>query len=1100
MNTIKLVTRRITSMLTAIVVIIISTGAISLPQVNEHNISRFTTANGLNNNNITVIFTDSKGLLWIGTNDGLSRYDGYRFKTYRYCDTEDNCIAGNMIRAIDETSDANIWIATAEHGLCMWQRTTDDFICLINNPKIKDLPESDILGMRVIDNKIYVKTPNFLSVIDPATYNVFSTPIVENLIRKFNHGQVTITPIHNSKQILISGIDGNHIFDVEKQSFVKSGYSPKDKGSTYSAINCGKHLAVTTNNGISVFDSLLILQRGYPTVDYDFNNTAIAAAGDTALWIVGENRLAYLSLNDGELHTIISDINSSRETGTIGISTVLEDKNHNLWVGTKHNGLMRIDLKSPKFNSYTFDNETDIPAMLSGLNIDIDGTMIFAAGNKGVGIISKPTGYKASTLKFIKIQDREAITTLIRKDKTIWIGTNEGIFIVNQDNNKVTEFDYSGMKEFKNLIGQNKITGLLEDRLNNIWIATSFGLFKYNGSTITSYFCESYTKTGLCNDWVNVVYEDRQGWIWVGTNEGVKYLIPGESEFLHNPNLTGQPKNISNNHVLSFCQISDQEIMIGTRSGLTVFSKTNNSFSIFPYNSLLTNDVINNIVIDGQKQIWIGTNNGVAMINQANQITNFHKRDGLRNSYFFRGTMAMYEGKVFFAGSNGIDFIDPADIRTNHIMPDLKISDITLVQHNGSKKSLQIKDGSLSLKYRNNTAIVIDFSSLDYTYPERCLYKVFVEGTDQKWSIPSNNSQLTLHSLQPGSYVVNILGTNGDQIWSDQPVQLKIDIRPPLWKTKYAYIFYFVIALVILHLFGNYRLLKIKKDYQNLEQKSQAKGILEEQRDRLAKVHQSLKDSISYAKRIQEALIPSEDMVRMLFPEAFVYFRPKDIVSGDFYWSFENDEKQIIVVADCTGHGVPGAFMSIIGLDLIKNAVEQQMEYDPATILWILNKGIHATFAINSTTDSDGFHINDGMDISICVIDKATNTMTYAGGMSSIYLVRDNEMFTYKGDRRPIGSVASGETYQFEKQTIELQNKDYIYLFTDGYSDQFGGPEGKKFKYRRFRHLLLNIHKLPSQDQKNIIHQKLEEWIGTKYEQVDDILIMGFAYIQQDNN
>ena len=186
--------------------------------------------------------------------------------------------------------------------------------------------------------------------------------------------------------------------------------------------------------------------------------------------------------------------------------------------------------------------------------------------------------------------------------------------------------------------------------------------------------------------------------------------------------------------------------------------------------------------------------------------------------------------------------------------------------------------------------------------------------------------------------------------------------------------------------------------------------------------------------------------------------------------------------------------MSIIGLDLIKNVVEQQQVYDPATILYILNKGIHTTFAAKVNAEPAGFHMNDGMDIAICVIDKNKHELSFAGAMSSIYLIRDNEILSYKGDRKPIGSVDYNGINQFEKQIIQLQNRDFIYLFSDGFADQFGGPEGKKFKYRRFRHLLLNIHKLPAEDQKNIIHQKFEEWIGVKYEQIDDVLVLGFSY------
>ncbi len=1067
-------------------------------QVNEFNVSSYNTSNGICNDDITTLFTDSSGLLWIGTNDGLMRFDGYRFTSYRYRANDSNCIAGNIIRDIDEGPDGNLWIATAEYGICIWHRRSDKFVCLNNNPSKTQLPESDILGMKIINNKVMVKTKNYLSIIDPITFNIESAPIIENLTRKYALGKVSMVPVRGGSEIFIGGIDGCHLYNIDNKRFVKSGDFLNSIRSVYQIEPMGDKWMISSNSGLYICDDSLNMTNEYPLYRYDFGNSGISTAGDTAIWIVGNNSLEYINIKTGELKTYINDINPTKETGVFGVSTIFEDNHHNLWVGTKHSGLLRLDLKKPKFAQLNFINDHVFPAQVSELNINDKGTLFFAAGTKGVGI-SHYAGQRQNNLKvnYIKIEDKEVTSILLRKDGNIWIGTDAGIHIMRSYDYRITEFDYTKQKEFENLIGQNKINALMEDKLGNVWIATSFGLFKYNGKSIISYFCRSINgDTELCNDWVNTVYEDKQGWIWVGTNEGLRYMAPGDNDFTYVCNTNAEETIIANNHVLSFGQLSDHEILIGTRSGLTTFSKNNNSLYIFPNNRQLNNDAINTIVIDDLKQIWVGTNNGASLIKKTQEILNFHNRDGLRNTYFQKKSLLLNNGIVYFAGVNGINYIDPADITINNTTSKLVFSNITSEHRNGSLKQIQINTPEIRLRYKRGQIINFEFSSLDFTFPERCLYKTFIEGYDQRWSKPDENSTLTVYSLPPGKYTLNVMGSNSDHVWEMEPLQVKINIVPPLWQTKYAYAFYFLMMLVVLHLLGNYRLLKIRRKYHSLEAKSNSKILIEEQRNQLATVHQSLTDSINYAKRIQEALIPSEEVVRTLFNEAFVYFRPKDIVSGDFYWSYENDTKQIIIVADCTGHGVPGAFMSIIGLDLIKNAVEQQQLYNPAHMLTLLNRGIHSTFASSGNNDAKGFHINDGMDIAVCVIDKPTGTMEFAGGMSTIYLIRDNEMFSYKGDRRPIGSVASGETYEFEQHTIQLQDNDFIYMFSDGYADQFGGPEGKKFKYRRFRHLLLNIHKLPAMDQKNIIHQKFEEWIGDSYEQIDDILILGFSYTQ----
>jgi serine phosphatase RsbU (regulator of sigma subunit) len=186
--------------------------------------------------------------------------------------------------------------------------------------------------------------------------------------------------------------------------------------------------------------------------------------------------------------------------------------------------------------------------------------------------------------------------------------------------------------------------------------------------------------------------------------------------------------------------------------------------------------------------------------------------------------------------------------------------------------------------------------------------------------------------------------------------------------------------------------------------------------------------------------------------------------------------------------------MSIIGYDLIRNIIEIQGVDCPAQILNQLNHQLSRTFR-NNYIDKGlaNSEVNDGMDLSLCVIDFVNHSIEFAGAYNSLYLVRDNEIVTYDGNRFSVGFQNAKE--MFTKQVISLEPNDVIYLFSDGYVDQFGGPEGKKFKNRRFRHLLLNIHKLPFDDQKSILHQKMEEWMGSSYEQLDDILLIGFKPI-----
>jgi serine phosphatase RsbU (regulator of sigma subunit) len=231
-------------------------------------------------------------------------------------------------------------------------------------------------------------------------------------------------------------------------------------------------------------------------------------------------------------------------------------------------------------------------------------------------------------------------------------------------------------------------------------------------------------------------------------------------------------------------------------------------------------------------------------------------------------------------------------------------------------------------------------------------------------------------------------------------------------------------------------------------------------------------------------MMPSEKTFKRLLPNSFVYHKPRDIVSGDFYWIYERNTKVFIAAVDCTGHGVPGAFMSILGVELFRKITQFQIE-DPGMILSYINEDFSRIFG-----DIEDISLKDGMDISFCVFDKSNYMMDYAGAFNPIYIIRDNKINETKGNRFSVSMEKKQESYEFETHKISLVKGDMVYLFSDGYADQFGGYEGKKFKYRRFRHMLLNIHKMPLEDQKAYLDESIEAWKGTN-EQVDDILIIG---------
>lgn len=258
------------------------------------------------------------------------------------------------------------------------------------------------------------------------------------------------------------------------------------------------------------------------------------------------------------------------------------------------------------------------------------------------------------------------------------------------------------------------------------------------------------------------------------------------------------------------------------------------------------------------------------------------------------------------------------------------------------------------------------------------------------------------------------------------------------------------------------------------------------QKEQIEEYFVQVTDSIKYAQKIQEAILPPESHVRRLLPDSFIFYKPKDIVSGDFYWLGEAEDRVYFAAVDCTGHGVPGAFMSIVGYNQLKQAIITTNGGTPAQILDHLNIGVTETLHQKDENSTS----KDGMDIAICSLNHKTKELQFAGAFNPLYLLRNGEIIQTKGDKYPIGSFLDGATPNFTNNTIQLEEGDQLYIFSDGYADQFGGPRGKKMMYKKFRDTLIANSEKDLSIQKDLLKDHLLNWMGEE-EQVDDILVIG---------
>ena len=409
------------------------------------------------------------------------------------------------------------------------------------------------------------------------------------------------------------------------------------------------------------------------------------------------------------------------------------------------------------------------------------------------------------------------------------------------------------------------------------------------------------------------------------------------------------------------------------------------------------------------------------------------------------------------------------------------------------------------LEFKNNE-ITFEYSSTFYEFEEQTLYSYRLIGYNKKWSKWTTETKFPYTNLFEGDYVFEVKAKN---IYGKESIvtSFEFTILSPWYRAIWALASYFVLAIVFIWLIVKINTRRLKKDKERLEQivtertkeirmqnveLEQQKNEITEQHDRIADQQKNIMASIQYASRIQEAVLPPGELLEDLLDEHFVLFRPRDIVSGDFYWATRKENKAIIVAADCTGHGVPGAFMSMLGVSFLNEIVNKLDTMHANLILNDLRDSIKNSLR---QTGKDN-EAKDGMDVALCIIDYDNMQLEYAGAFNSLYLIRDNELIRYDADRMPIG-IYIKERESFTNHVVDLKKGDNFYIFSDGYVDQFGGDRGSKIMAKRFRNILLDNHKKPVHEQKAALEIFLDDWQthtdekGETYKQIDDILVIG---------
>ncbi len=621
-------------------------------------------------------------------------------------------------------------------------------------------------------------------------------------------------------------------------------------------------------------------------------------------------------------------------------------------------------------------------------------------------------------------------------------------------------------------------------------------LYYNKGKWIKEKNIEGITET------VSSISEDHLGNLWMGTlNEGVIKMNVrsfrdkriNEVEIFKFGNDQGVPSGPT-----LISQISGR-LIIGTSKGLYKFVSVHNIFEPDSSFGAVFSDgshYIHRTSNQNNEKVWM-----VSFEQSRNKYQSGYLSYQSGNGYHFvyqpfarisesiqHSIFESGDGIVWFGGPEGIYRFDPKVNKSYNTVFHTLIRKVSLSNgdtlfggtnyNNEGYTSLHQPSAIKPVLPYTQNSISFEFASLSGENESLQTYSYLLEGYDKKWSDWSGQSAKEYTNLNEGSYILrvkskNIFGSEGTQ------ATFSFTILSPWYRTTLAYMGYMVLlALLILSIVKIYT-----RNLRSIIQERTAEVV--RQKNEIEIINKEITDSIHYASRIQSAILPPEDYLSSILSDYFILYMPRDIVSGDFYWMHSENDRLITVTADCTGHGVPGAFMSMLGTAFLNEIVIRHEEKSADAILNELR-----AYVIRSLrqTGKEGEN-QDGMDISICIYDLRNMKAQFAGANNPLLLIRDEEIILYPADKMPIGiHLRSKEPFTLHR--IDLKKGDVFYTFSDGYVDQFGGVDGKKFMMKRLKEMLLSIHKEDMKKQEKLLHSSIMDWMG-EFSQVDDILFMG---------
>ncbi len=1015
------------------ILLILFIGLFSPIKAQVYPFKNLTIEEGLSNSILLSIEQDKDGVIWLGTNNGgVTKYNGTSFT---YLSIKDS-LPDNIIYCIKEDHIGRLWIGT-NNGLSIYDGKT------FKNYTTKDGLVHDRVYHILFDKNhtAWIGTGQGVSVFKNDSLQPFDK--FENLNKALvintyedKNGTIWFSTLSHG----LFSLSKNKLENINEENGLASKYvySVNEDADGLLYVFAHRGLYSLKNNELTE-----LLPNNSPGL-VSYYGSEIDQFG--VMWIASSKGV--FKYKEGTFQHF------SIENGLVDndIWKIFRDEENNLWFISKVKGLSM--LASERFFKYQPKNLPN--NIVSSLNRSSKGNLWI--GTK-TGVVIDDSNKRILLNKKSRLPS-EQIFAMLEDGARTWIGTNSGVAFV--EKGKITNVEITGAKEY------GKCFKIYKDKTGQIWFGTHKGLCLLKDGKIVPY------KPNMFMD--NPIYdicEDEKGVYWYGTDNGL---------ISYNGNAVTNYREVDGIKKGRVRTVISREGVLWVASSSGLYQYDGKEFTRYADKEGLSSNNIMGLIFDQEGNLWAGLSYGVVKAtikdNKAISFQAYGPEEGFLGIVCYINSVEKSEDNILYFGTdNGLMVYQSEYDVPKLIEAKTKIVEIKLFSQPTDWKmytdsvSLNNIPYNLELDYDKNY-FEFNFIGVSHANSSKIRYQYQLVGIDKDWLAPTSKNQIIYSNLPHGHYEFLVKSSNGNGVWNTYPVSFKFVINPPFWLSWW----FFSICIIIV-ISGFYSYFKIRAANKQILDKNK---IIEQK-------NKNILDSINYAKRIQKAILPPDKLVKEYLPDSFVLYKPKDIVAGDFYWmeslapKSKNDGHAVLfAAADCTGHGVPGAMVSVVCNNALNRSVREHGLTDVGEILDKTREIVIQEF------EKSEEEVKDGMDIALCSLEG--RKLEYAGAHNPLWIIRNGEVIQIKANKQPIGQFDNLEPYVTHK--IELLKGDTIYIFSDGYVDQFGGENDKKFKAKAFRKLLLSIQEESMENQKIIIDKSFETWRGN-FEQIDDVCVIG---------